>query len=673
MCGIFGHVNLAGGDLALVHRMAACLAHRGPDGYGVHQDGLLAFGAGRLAIIDLYAGVQPIFSEDRRVAVIYNGEIYNYKPLRAELEALGHHFATQTDTEVIVHGYESWGVDVIARLRGMFAIGIWDASAERLLLVRDRLGEKPLYYAQAGDSFLFASEIKALFEYPGLRRAVNQEALPLYLTLGYVPPPQTMFAGIQKLAPGEWLKIDRNGVRVERYWQPAMDTTAPIHSGDYATAVRDVRQTLTEAVEMRLMSDVPLGAFLSGGVDSTAIVALMGRAIKNKWNQPVQTFTVGFDMESGSKADEKFNVDARYAALAADRLGTDHHAITVRQTGALADLFPHLVYAMDEPVAQPAIIQTAYVAALARLNGVPVMLSGDAGDELFAGYTHYRADRVLERYLQLPALVREPIITPLLERAPSRFDSLHKLARKSRQSDPVQRYLEWMRVVAPERVPTLLADSRLAASTPGALDAVLAPLLQTPRTRHFADRIAYTSLRLWVAEDSNMRVDKMSMAMSVEARAPFEDHALVEMAFRIPLEHKLRGGDFKTVLKDAVRDLVPPEILNRPKWGFMPPSSEWLRTVLRPLVDRFLAPDYVASVGFFDPQAVTAVVEAHMVRRGYELWPLWSLLVFHLWYALYIDQSLRLDTPITPAGLLPEASISSPSVGTSVVSPYRPI
>jgi asparagine synthase (glutamine-hydrolysing) len=645
MCGIFGFFKRNGqADPALIERMARCLDHRGPDGYGTYHDGRLAFGAGRLAIIDLAAGVQPIFSEDRHIAVIYNGEIYNYKMLRAELEALGHIFATHTDTEVIVHGYESWGDAIIERLRGMFALCVWDEARQRLLLARDRMGEKPLYYAQPDGDFLFASEIKALFEHPGLRRAVNTDALPFYLTLGYVPPPQTMFAGVEKLAPGERLIVDHDGMRKERYWQPVMNT---LEAMPYDEAVRQVRQALTEAVEMRLMSDVPLGAFLSGGLDSTAIVALMGRAM----GRPVDTFTIGYHFgDGGEDADAKFNADARFAALAAERLKTHHTAITITPDESLAEWLPHFVYAMDEPVAQVSILQTPYVAALARLHGVPVLLSGDGGDELFLGYNHYRMDRLVERYQQIPALLRRSVVTPLLERLPN--DSARSLARKSRQSDPAGRYLEWMRVIGTERLPGLVNQ----ASDPEIIHGHLRPLLNSPRTRHFADRIAFTSLNLWLAEDSNMRVDKLSMAMSIEARAPFEDHRLTELALRIPLENKLRGGDFKSVLKSAVADLVPAEILHRPKWGFTPPASEWLRTILRPLVDRCLSAEYVTEVGLFQAGGVSAMVDNHLSRRKYELNAVWSLLVFHLWHALYIDQSLTLDHKIRPADLLPEVA-----------------
>lgn len=660
MCGIFGHFHRGdpqGGDRALVERMAARLAHRGPDGSGVQARGRLAFGAGRLAIIDLAAPAGPLSGEDDSVAVAFNGEIYNFRALRAELEAAGHVFRTHTDTEVIVHGYEQWGADVLARLRGMFAIAVWDAARERLLLARDRLGEKPLYFAERGGDFLFASEIKALFEDPRLPRRVNAEALPFYLTLGYTPPPMTMFEGISKLAPGEMLLVDVRGVRHERYWRPVMDseTHDKAHNGrmmDYGQAVRQVREQVFDAVESRLMSDVPLGALLSGGLDSTAVVAVIGRLIE----RPVRTFTVGFAGES-----DKFNVDARYAALAAERLRTEHRAIAVRADAGLAELVPHLIYALDEPMAQPAVVQTAYVAALARAEGVPVLLSGDAGDELFAGYPTYRADLQLQRYRRVPSLVREAVFNPIFERLPgARFDRFRKLAARSRLDNATLRYLSWMQLVALERLPGLLNANHgaLGAGALEQLTALIGPLAAAPRTRYFADRIAFTSLNLWLAEDSNMRVDKMSMAMSIESRAPLEDHHLVELALRLPLRYKLRRGDFKAVFKDAVADLVPREVLERPKWGFFPPMSGWLRGPLLPLVQTYLAPARVAAAGWFDPVAVSRLVEDHVVKKRYEMWPLWSALVFHLWHALYISGDLALGGGLTPGDVVARAEIT---------------
>lgn len=644
MCGIFGHFHPNGADGDLIERMARRLVHRGPDGYGTAHRGALAFGSGRLSIIDLAAGFQPIFSEDRRVGVVFNGEIYNYKLLRAELEHAGHHFATRTDTEVIVHGYEAWGEGVLDRLRGMFALCIWDETHERLLLARDRTGEKPLYYAPlSGGELVFASEIKALFEHPGLTPQVNDAALPHFLILGYVPPPETMFAGVCKLAPGEKLIAERGKLDKAFYWQARISSVDP---PPYAEAVKQVRAAVTESVEMQMMSDVPIGAFLSGGIDSTIVVSLM----QSLSRQPVQTFTVGFDMPPGSKNDQKFNVDSRYAALVAGRFGTHHHTITIRQDEHLAALLPHLVYAMDEPISIPTMIQTVYVAALARRCGVPVMLGGDAGDELFLGYSHYRMDRLLERYRAIPQLVRASVLTPFLEHLPSaRFESVRKLAQKSRLTDPADRYLTWTRIIDGERLPDLLAGAN------GGLESVrasLRPFLAMPQTRHFAQRAAYAELRLPMAENINMRVDKMSMAMSVEARSPLQDYRLVELALGLPLEYKLRRGGFKTVLKDAFADRIPAEVLARPKWGFTPPASDWLRTGLRSLVETVLSPEHVAAVGVFRSETISRLIHAHIVERKYELWSIWSALIFHLWYALYIDHSLTLDHTLSPDDLV---------------------
>jgi asparagine synthase (glutamine-hydrolysing) len=655
MCGIFGHFHPVGADPAMIERMAQKLAHRGPDGYGIYHDGRFTFGAGRLAIIDLSAPAGPIFSEDRRIGVVFNGEIYNYKALRAELERAGHVFATHTDTEVIVHGYEQWGVGVIERLRGMFALCVWDAPQDRLLLARDRMGEKPLYYAMPSQGeFLFASEAKALFEHPQLCARPNPEMLPHFLILGYAPPPHTMFAGIDKLAPGERVIVQNGRIHKEFYWQPHLEAVDP---PPYEEAVRQVRAALEETVTMQMMSDVPIGAFLSGGLDSSAVVAVMAQ----RSAQPVQTFTVGFDYPPDSKGDVKFNVDARYAKLVSERLKTEHHIITLREDDSLSALLPHLIYAMDEPVAIPTIVQTAYVAGLARKQGVPVLLNGEAGDELFLGYNHYRLDQTLDRYKRIPSLLRDGLLNPIFERLPgARFDNLRKLARKARQTDPAARYLEWLRLIEPERLPSLVADEKLANKGGEQVRALLRPLLAMPNTPHFADRTAYASLRLPLPENGNVRVDKMSMAMSVEARSPLEDYKLVELALRLPLEYKLRRGDFKTILKDAVADIVPREVLTRPKWGFNPPASDWLRRPLRPLVDRVLSPEYVTSVGVFRPETIMRALETHRTG-GYELWPLWTALVFHVWHALYIDHSLTLEGAFTPDALYRGMTIPTPN------------
>lgn len=651
MCGIFGQYASGGAHPDLIERMARTLAHRGPDGHGAFVDpsAQFVFGAGRLAIIDLNAPPGILVSENRNVAVAFNGEIYNYKALRGQLEGAGHVFATRTDTEVIVHGYEQWGDDVLTHLRGMFGVAIWDVARQRLLIARDRLGEKPVYYAQpTPDEFIFASEVKALYDHPGLRRAVDQDALPQFLALGYVLPPRTLFAGVSKLSPGEMLVFENATISTRRYWTPVIDSdTRP---PNYNEAVKQVRLAVYEAVEMQMMSDVPIGAFLSGGVDSSAVTAIMGRALAEN-NQRLQTFTVGFHEPRGSKGDRKFNIDVRYAQTAADAFGTQHHVILLRQDESLSELLPHLIYHQDDVIAMPSVVQTAYVAALARARGVPVLLNGEAGDELFMGYNHFRMDQALSRYLRVPKLLRERILNRVFRRLPGkRLESLRKLAEKSTARTHSERYLTWTRILEFARIDALLRGMDEAAAQ-AHVYAALEPILSAPKTDHFTERLAFGNLIGFVGENSNMRVDKMCMAMSVESRSPLEDYRLAELALRLPMRYKLRNNTSKAVFKDAVRHLVPADILNRPKWGFNPPASDWLRGALTPLMNTYLSRDYVESVGIFDPDVIEKAIHAHVVQRKYELWTLWTALTFHVWHALFIDQTLTLTHPLTPRDL----------------------
>jgi asparagine synthase (glutamine-hydrolysing) len=626
--------------------MGKVLRHRSPDGSSTYHDDQLAFGATRLAIIDLSAPSGVLFNEDRRVAVVFNGEIYNHRALRAELEACGHRFATRTDTEVLVHGYEAWGIQLLERLRGMFAFAIWDGS--QLFLARDRLGEKPLYYAQWGGDFYFASELKALLNSPKAARQLDQQALLCYLTLGYAPPPLTPFTDIRKLGAGEYLLVTTGGVRKERYWRPPAEPEEA-RPMPYPEAVRRVRQAIETAVENCLISDVPVGIFLSGGVDSSTTAALAARTLGSQ----LQTFTVGYDYPQGSKEDLKFNVDARYAELVAKRLGVQHHVIRIVQDERLAWLLPHLIYSIDEPMPQPTFVQVAYVAALARQRDVPVMLNGEASDELFFGYDHYRSDYRLAQYLRVPALLRNALLNPLFQRLGKRFPTLLHLAERATITEPLARYLTWVQLTAPQRYSSWLqgADERTAQMHQQIIASIVMPLLMTPRTRYFTARIPYAELNLNVAEHINMRLDKMSMMMSVETRSPFQDHPLAELALSLPLHYKLSVQRTKIVLRDAVRDLLPEEVLRRPKWGFFSPVSKWLRGALSPLVERYLAPKNVAEVGLFKPEIVQEIVQAHKRGKRYEMWALWGLLVFHIWHALYISGTLKLAEPLSPSQL----------------------
>lgn len=631
ICGIFNH-NQEPIEQAILKRMTDAIAHRGPDGEGYYCDNGVGLGFRRLAIIDLNTGDQPIFSENRQIVTIFNGEIYNYRNLRQELEAAGHVFSTQTDTEVLVHGYEQWGIDFVHKLRGMYAFALWDKH--RLILVRDRMGQKPLYYAQWDEHFVFASEIKAILSHSSARRALNCDALPEYLSLGYILPPNTLFEGIYKLPPGSILILEhgKNPV-VREYWSPSLNIASTRSAQEN---VERVRQKLAEAVESQMMSDVPLGTFLSGGVDSTTITALTGKFT----GQPVESFTVGFDYAGDSIGDKKFNVDLHYAREAANFLNCHHHEIVMRHDSILAKLLPQLVYALDEPIADTAIIQTLFVNALARHAGVPVLLSGDGADEIFAGYPFFQQAQRVQKYQQLiPSPIRNRIIHPLIGLFPKsgRFAPLHKLAEKSQLTSAGEHFLTWENNLSFKQIHAALHHKNVAQNGTQNLLTRLNDLLTPLESAAMADKVGYARLRLWLAENSNIRFDKMSMWMSVEARSPFQDHEMVDLALSIPISQKLPG---KVVLKEAVADLIPASVINRPKWGFTPPASDWLRTIFRPLVDTYLLSDEKLNASGFDPHFVKPLVEAHLNRTSYHLNEVWNLLIFQLWFALYIEQSL---------------------------------
>lgn len=615
MGGIFGHFNAAGEALHLAARMAG--------GAPLHQAGALTFGAAD----------ESAYYEGQGVRVALSGELYDAVALRRMLESqqLGAH----SDAMLVAHGYALWGVEVLERLHGRFALAIWDEQRQWLILARDRMGEQSLYYAQHGTNFLFASEARCILAAAVLPRAVNTAAMPYYLSVGYVPPPHTFFEGIGKLGAGEYMLVNEHGFRTDRFWRPRMDT---VSSGRIAfeDAAQRLRQTLDEAVRLRLQRQPSLGALLGSGIDSAAIAALMAQH-----GGSVQTFTARYAPVSGTS----LHTDAHFAALAARKIGAVHHAVTVPNNTRLAALLPHLIAALDEPSSQPSIIPLAYAAALARQQGVRALLSGEGSDELFAGHRIYRADRILERYLQMPRLLRQMFLTPLLARLPAKFN---RLADKAKETDAVRRYLAWMRLIAMERLPDLLTDQALAKGAYAQLSQTLRPLLNAPRTHYFADRIAFTNLSLWLAENANPRMDQLGAAFQTPILMPFEDYHLVNLALHTPLCHKLRGNGYKMVLRHAVSDLVPPVLLHRPKRDPFAAAAVWLRGALQPLISTYLAPERVASVGIFQPPAVSALITAHQNSVANEARTLWLILAFHLWHAQHITGDLRLEGDFDP-------------------------
>ncbi|NUN48481.1 MAG: asparagine synthase (glutamine-hydrolyzing), partial [Candidatus Brocadiae bacterium] len=591
----------------LAGRMLDRMPHRGPDGRGVHTAGPLALGHLRLSIIDLATGAQPMSTPDGRFTIVFNGEIYNHRDLRRELEP-EYPYRTSSDTESLLHGWRRWGPGMLDRLEGMFAFAIADRVEGTVFCARDRLGKKPFYYVDRPDVFIFASEIKAILEHPGIPREVDPEALELFLALGYVPAPWTMFRGIRKLPAGHWLRAGAK-TEIREYWDVRPETVVP---GEEA-----VRERVRAAVKKRLISDVPVGCYLSGGIDSTIVSGLASAEIRG-----MRTFSAGFS-EGPS---EKFNADLALARVAAKQFGTIHEEVLVDQAIDLPALVRQVAWALDEPLANAASIPTFLVARLARERGVPVLLSGDGADELFAGYDRYLSDALVSSYRRVPGWARA-MASPLLRLNAN----LGKLDRKARLDPGPERYLTWH-----EAFPREMRARLIAHDLPGPdfVREVVRRVVDRPVTDCFQERLLYGDLKLWIAEESNMRMDKMSMLASVETRAPFLDHHLVEFAAGIPFAEKVRGRRYKALLRDAFADLLPAEIRTRSKWGFIPPASEWLRGRLNPLAKEMFSPE---KLRWFRHGTVSELFDDHVAKRAYHLPRLWILLAFQLWQETYLS------------------------------------
>jgi asparagine synthase (glutamine-hydrolysing) len=630
MCGIYGLVGL-GRDLpphdGLLSAMGAAVVHRGPDDEGVFLSPRAALGMRRLSIIDVGGGHQPIPNEDETVWVVCNGEIYNFPELRAELERRGHRFRTRSDTEIIAHLYEDEGVGLFKHLRGMFGVAVWDVSAKRLVLGRDRLGKKPLYVRREPHRLLFGSEIKSILEDPAVPRRINVQALNEYLALGYVPAPLTMFEGIEKLLPGHYLVVENDRIRDEEYWDVRFGGVEHASEADW---VEMVREKLLDSVRARLISDVPLGAFLSGGIDSSAVVSAMARLTGR-----VKTYSIGFE------GPDAFYNELPYARTVAQTFGTDHHEIVVKPE--VADLLPKLVWHLDEPLADSAFITTYLVSRLAR-ESVTVILSGVGGDELFGGYRRYLGDAIGGYYRRLPAVVRRRLLPALLSRLPqdrhAAFDNYVRYASafvKSADLDPAARYTSYVTLCSPEVRAALLRG--------GADDTGVSATLQ----RYFArcegagdlDRIFYVDLKTSLPDDLLLLTDKASMAASIECRAPFIDHELVELTSRMPADLKVRGFTLKYLLKKAVSPWLPKEILTRKKRGFGAPVGSWLRRDLEPLVQDTLSERQVAQRGLFAWPAVHDLIEQHRSRRADHTDHLLGLVNLELWCRIFLDRHPR--------------------------------
>ncbi len=622
MCGIAGFAGWEA-EAAELARMCDAIRHRGPDDEGLRAVAGVGLGMRRLSIIDVAGGHQPIANEDGTIHVVFNGEIYNHHALRRDLERRGHRFATRSDTETIVHGYEEYGDDVVRHLRGMFTFAIWDARRERLFVARDRVGIKPLYYWEGDGGVAWVSELRSLLALERFRPELDHDAVAWYLSLGYVPDPLCIFRGVKKLAPGHHFTWSRaEGLAVGEYWSPIRPEMGAIPEEE---AVTELRRLLADAVHSHLESEVPLGAFLSGGLDSSTVVALMAR----EGTRRVQTFSIGFE-------DAGYN-EAPHAAAVARAIGTDHTELVVRPD---ADrLVEGVVSCFDEPFSDPSALPTYLVAELARRK-VTVALSGDGGDELFAGYTRY-AELMSRRTLPAPARMGIGAVGRQLPQGAFGRNRILDLGRSRRG-----RYAATVAIALAEREGGV-ARPEIAARVPQ-LDMLLNPWFSRSAGRDFLTQMTLVDLQTYLPGDILTKVDRTSMAVSLEARVPLLDHPLVEFAVALPSALKLRDGTGKWIFRKAITGIVPDIVLSKPKQGFAVPLPEWLRGDLRHRAVALLRPDS-PIYEFVEPRGVARLVSEHQSRRRDHSWLMWRLLVLDLWISALRTGTLSRSTPMFAA------------------------
>lgn len=646
MCGICGVYNVQSEEPVsqeLVEKMTHLISHRGPDDSGIHLDSNVGLGFARLSIIDLDGGHQPMCNETGDIWLVFNGEIWNYKTLRQELIEKGHHFRTNSDTEAIIHAYEEYGVDSIARLHGMFGLAIWDSPHKRLLLARDRVGKKPLYYTRVNGNLHFASEIKSLLSHPQVKRQADVQALADFLSVRYVPGPATLFANIYKVQPGHWLLCENDILREECYWDFTFGETEKHSTEEY---ISGIRRHIHRSIEERMMADVPLGAMLSGGVDSSIITGIMSQMM----NEPVKTFSVGFDVPGFS--------ELPYARLVSEHFGTEHHELMVK-CADLTAYWPLLTWHRDEPVSEPSDLGVYLVSKLARQH-VKVVLSGEGGDELFAGYPKYVVDQLATYYHLLPAPIRDKVITPMLYNLPYKMRKLKMAGRVLSEPAP-QRWMSWFGVFNGPLKNNLLSESTKASIDSDSSRVFRRWLEQHPQRDNLSSML-YLDTKIWLPDNLLMKGDKMSMAAALEVRIPLLDYKLIEYAASIPSNSKMKLFQAKYLLKKAYADFLPASILTRKKMGFNVPIDVWFRGEQKNLLMQLLLSDRARSRGFLNNEFVAYLLRDHLEGRtnyGVQLFILASL---ELWFRIFID-SPHLESPQT--------SIEKLLEGKPRVSSYR--
>jgi len=621
-------------DEGLIRRMSSVLSHRGPDDEGVYvavgkdREARTRVGLGhrRLSIIDLSdAGHQPMSNEDGSVWIVMNGEIYNFMELRDLLIQKGHRFKSRTDTEVLLHLYEEKGSDCLKYLRGMFAFAIWDEKAARLFAARDRIGKKPFYYTYKNQTLIFGSEIKAILQDPEVSASVNRAAITDYLSYGYTPTPETMFQGIMKLPPAGFLIYEKGNIKIERYWRLDFSNKAKMSEGEYCDKITHL---LKEATRIRLISDVPLGAFLSGGIDSSAVVYMMNRLASG----PVKTFSIGFEEQS-------YN-ELKYAQIIAKRYGTDHHEYIVKPNAI--ELLPKLVWHYNEPYADSSALPSYYVASMTRQE-VKVALNGDGGDEDFGGYERYMAARYAELFRKIPGPVREKLMRPIVNKIPETLE-FNNLGRKikrfvSMASKPYrERHYNWVSIFRDSEKDYLLSDDFKKELRDKESFWYLDGAFRQCKSKDMVDCIMSADINTYLLDDLLVKMDIATMANSLEGRSPFLDQKVMEFAASIPSNAKIRGTTLKYILKKSMRKVVPREILSRPKMGFGVPLDKWFREDLKKYAYDNLMSDKCLGRGYLKKEGVEKLLEDHCECRANNGPRIWSLLNLELWHKVFIDR-----------------------------------
>jgi asparagine synthase (glutamine-hydrolysing) len=624
MCGIAGYYNSDGGvNKEIIKKMCEVIKYRGPDDEGFFVDDKIAIGMNRLSIIDLETGHQPIHNEDESIWIVFNGEIYNYRELKKNLEKKGHRFYTNSDTEAIVHLYEEFQEDCLKSLNGMFAFCIWDSNNGRIFLARDRAGQKPLHYYFDGKKFIFGSEIKSILQDETIKRELNYQAMQDFFTFEFIPSPKTIFKNIKKLPPGNSLIFEKGSIRIDKYW----DLSFSISEEPETYYLLTLQKILGDSVEKRLVSDVPLGAFLSGGIDSSSVVAFMCEAL----DEPIKTFSIGFE-------DESYN-ELVFARKVADLFHTDHHEKVVKPD--VVNLVEKILFHLDEPFADTSVFPTFIISELAR-RYVKVILSGDGGDELFAGYDRYIASRIERNYYaRIPSFIRKTLFEPLAKSFPPSsqkkgLKNMYKRFVEGSMLSPEGRHLRWQTFLGDEEKKELFKERLMAKLNNYHSYQIVEEFYQGCNSRQTLGKESYVDIKLYLPEDILVKVDRMSMANSLEARSPFLDHRLMTFAASVPSQLKLKRFTTKYLLKKGMKDKLPSEILNREKQGFSIPMKNWLRDELQDVMLELLSKKRIKDKNYFNYHYVEKLIKQHLERRRDNSHKIWMLMVFEKWHDLYL-------------------------------------